>query len=62
MLGLAYELANFFLVNQKLASAESGMVSVVAVIIGADVAVEEPEFSVLDEAVGVLEISLAGSN
>jgi hypothetical protein len=26
------------------------------------VAVEEPEFAVLDEAVGVLEIGLAGSN
>jgi hypothetical protein len=31
------------------------MIGRVAVVIGADVAVEEPEFAVLDNAVGVLE-------
>src|ERR1039458_4314721 len=62
LLGLANELANFFFVKQKFAGAENGMIGVVAVLIGADVAVEEPEFALLDQAVGVLEIGLAGAN
>src|SRR5450759_1591734 len=44
------------------AGAEGGMIRVVAVVIGADMAVEEPEFAVFDQPVGVLEIGLAGSN
>ena len=62
LLGLADELANFFLVNQKFAGAEGGMIGRVAVVIGADVAVEEPEFAVFDKAVGVLEIGGAGAD
>jgi hypothetical protein len=38
------------------------MIGVVAVLIGTDMAVEEPEFAVLEQAVGVLEIGLAGAN
>ena len=59
MLGFADELANFFLVNQELAGAQGGMIGVIAMVVGADVAVEEPEFAVFDQAVGVLKIGLA---
>ena len=38
------------------------MIGRVAVVIGADVAVEEPEFAVLDNAVGVLEIGCAATD
>ena len=38
------------------------MIGVVAVLVGADVAIEEPEFAVLDQAVGVLEIGFAGAD
>src|SRR5208337_852489 len=38
------------------------MIGKVAVVIGADVAVEEPEFAVLDNAVGVLEIGGAATD
>src|SRR5271157_1199532 len=62
LLGLANEFANFFFVNQKFAGAQGGMVGGVAVVIGPNMAVEEPEFAVLDEAVGVLEIGLAAAD
>jgi len=62
LLGLADELANFFFVNEEFAGAESGVVGRVAVVIGADVAVEEPEFAILDQSVGVLEIGGAGAD
>jgi hypothetical protein len=38
------------------------MVEDVAVIVGADVGIEEPEFAVLEEAVGVLEVGVAGTD
>src|SRR5450759_275347 len=44
------------------AGAEGGMIRVVAVVIGADVAVEEPEFAVFEQPVGVLEIGRAGTD
>src|ERR1700687_982726 len=62
LLGLANQLANFFFVKQKFAGTKGGMIGVVAVLIGADMAVEEPEFTILDQPVGVFEIGFAGSN
>ena len=62
LLGLADELANFFFVDQQLAGAQGGMVEDVAVVVGSDVAVEQPEFAILEQPVGVFEVGLSGAD
>src|SRR5208282_6009450 len=42
--------------------AQGGVIGRVAVVVGAHVAVEEPEFAVFDQAVGVLEIGRASAD
>jgi hypothetical protein len=59
LLRFSKQLPDFLLVHQQLASAEHGVVGVAAVLIGTDVAVQEPEFAILDQAVGVFQISFA---
>jgi hypothetical protein len=41
-MGLADQLANFFLVNEQLAGAEGGVVGIVSVVVRANMAVEQP--------------------
>ena len=62
LLRLADELANFFFVDQQLAGAQRSVVEDVAVVIGADVAVEQPEFAIFKQAIGVFEVGLAGAD
>ena len=62
LLGLADELANLLFMDQQLAGAQGRVVEDVAVIIRADVAVEQPEFAVLEQSVGVFEVRLSGTN
>ena len=62
LLSLAEQFADFFAVREQFSRAKRGMVRVTAVLVGADVAVQEPELSVLDQAIGVLEIGLAGAD
>src|SRR5580704_9953391 len=51
LLGLADQLADFFLVYQQLASAQRCVVENVTMVVGADVAVQQPEFAILEQAV-----------
>jgi hypothetical protein len=62
LLGFTDELTDFFFVNQQLSGAQRGMIGGVAVVIGSDVAVEEPELSVFDEAIGVFQVGGTGTN
>jgi len=48
--------------NQKLAGAKRGVVGRVAMVVGANVAIQEPEFAVFDQAVGVFEINRSSAN
>ena len=61
LLRLSDQFSNFFFVDQELAGAKRGVVGVVAVVIRADMAVEEPEFAILDQAVGIFQICRAGA-
>src|SRR5579864_1714255 len=47
LLGLADELVDLFLMNQQLPRAQRGVIIDVSVLVGANVAVEQPKFSVL---------------
>src|SRR5262252_2140053 len=58
LLCLSDQFADLFPMHKQLASAQSGVVRIAAMFIGTDVAVQEPEFSVLDEAIGVFQVSL----
>ncbi len=62
LLGFADQLADFFFVHEQLAGAERGVVVNVAVLVGADVGVEQPEFAVLDQTVGVFKVGKAAAN
>ena len=54
-----FELAEFLLVQQKLAGAQGLVVHGVAVGEGSDVGVEQEAFAVLQQAIGVLEVGIA---
>jgi len=62
LLGFPDQFANLFFVNQEFSGAQGRMVGGVSMVVGSYVAVEEPEFSVFDEAVGVFQIRGAGAN
>ena len=62
LLGFTDQLADFFFVHQQLTGAQRGVVMDVAVLVGADVGVEQPEFAVLDQAVGVFEVGEAAAD
>src|SRR6266852_8751973 len=55
----ANQLADFLPVHQQLAGAQRSVVEDVAVLVGADVAVEQPEFAVFDEPIGIFKVSAA---
>jgi len=59
LLVLAVWLLVLSLVSQQFAGAERGMVVDVAVLVGADMAVEQPQFAVFDEPVGVFQVDQA---
>jgi hypothetical protein len=59
LLGLADQLANLFAMHQQLAGAQRGVVEDVAVLVGTDVGVQQPDRIVFDQAVGVLKIGEA---
>ena len=56
LLRFADKLADFFFVHEQLAGAQRGVVGVVAVVIGTDVAVQQPKLAVLDDAVGIFQV------
>lgn len=62
LLGFANELANFFGMHEKFARANGGMVGITSVLVGADVAVQKPEFVVFDQAISVFKVGFAGTN
>ena len=45
--------------DQQFARTQRGVIEDVSVLIGADVAIQQPEFAVFDQAVGVLEVAAA---
>ena len=59
LLRLADQLADLFAVHQQLASPQRGVVEDVAMLIRADVGVQQPEGIVLDQALRVLEVGEA---
>jgi hypothetical protein len=61
-LRFADQLANFFLVEQQFSGAKFGMIGEVPMVIGSNMTVEEPQFSVFDQPVGIFEIRLARSD
>jgi hypothetical protein len=62
LLSLADQLADFFFVHEQFAGAEGGVVVHVAVLVGADVGIEQPEFAIFDEAVRIFEVGEAAAN
>src|SRR3989442_11248259 len=56
LLRLANQLADFLPVHQQLAGAQRSVVEDVAMLVGADVAVEQPEFAVFDEPIGIFKV------
>jgi len=62
LLRLAEKFANFLAVNEQLARAKGCVVRITTVLVWTDVAVKKPEFAVLDQAVGVFETDLAGTD
>ena len=56
LLGLADQLIQFVSVNQQLTSTERLVVEDVAVLVRADVGVDQPEFPVLHQAVGIFQV------
>src|SRR5580704_14485254 len=48
--------------HQELAGAKRGVVVNVAVLVGSDVGIEEPKFSVFDESVGIFEVGQAAAD
>ena len=62
LLGFADEPAKFLAVDKQFASAKRSMIKDVAVLVGPDVCIQKPEFAVLEQAVGVLEIGAAGAD
>src|SRR5437868_4252687 len=46
--------------NQQFAGAQGSVVENVAVLVGANVAVQEPKFAVLNQSVGILEVRTSG--
>src|SRR3954470_463921 len=59
LLSFADELFDLFFMHQQFAGAERGMVVNVAMLVGSDMAVEQPQFAVFDQPVGVFEIDQA---
>jgi len=49
-------------VHKQFAGAQGGVVVDVSVLVGADVGVEQKDFVVFDQAVGVLEVGQAGAD
>ncbi|SRR6266487_5302167 len=62
LLGLADQLTELFFMHQEFPRAQGSMVVDVAMFVGADMAVQEPEFAVFDQAVGVLQVDLAATD
>ena len=48
--------------HQQLAGAQRRVIEDVAMLVGADVAIEEPEFAIFDQSVSIFEIGAAGAN
>src|SRR5581483_2109848 len=62
LLGFADQLAEFLGVDQELAGAQRVVVVDVAVLVGADVSVQQPELAVFDQAIGVFEVDTAAAD
>ena len=62
LLRFPYQFPNFFLVNQKLSSAQRGMVGIASMFVRTDVAVQQPQFVVFDEAISIFQVRLSAPN
>ncbi len=62
LLCLPDQLLELVPMHQQFSGAQSRVVRVTAVFVWADVAVEKPQFAVLHQPVGILEVRLAGSD
>ena len=60
LLRLADQLADLFFMHQQLARAQRGVIKDVAVLIRADVAIQQPELAIFDQAVSIFEVASAG--
>ena len=59
LLALANQFSNLFLMYQQLTSAEGGVIIDISMLVGTDVAVEEPQFAIFNQPVGVFQIDVA---
>src|SRR5579864_2270343 len=57
LLRLADQLANFFAMHQQLSRAQGSMIKDVAVLVGTNMRVQQPDRVVLNQAVRVLQVS-----
>ena len=62
MLGLGGELVQLLAPHQQLASAQRRVIEDVAVLVGADVGVQQPQLAIFDQAVSIFEIGAAGAD
>jgi len=62
LLRFADQLADFFLVHEQLPGPQGRVVMNVAVLVGTDVGIEQPEFALFHQAVGIFKVSQAAPN
>ena len=62
LLGLTDQLADFVFMDQQFARTQRGMIEDVAVLVRTDVSIQQPELPVLDQAVGIFEVSEPGTD
>src|SRR5207247_7813397 len=55
------QLANFFFMHEQLAGTQRSVVEDVAMLVGPDVAVKQPEFAIFDQAIGIFQVGPASS-
>ena len=60
LLGFADELANFFAVHEQLTGPQRRMIKDVAMLVGSDMAVQEPELAIFNEPIGIFEVGASG--
>ncbi len=61
LLGFADQLADFFFVHEQLAGAQGGVVVNVAMLVGADMGIQQPEFAIFYQAVRIFQIGEAAA-
>src|SRR5215472_2716648 len=56
LLRLAHELADLLFMHQQLPGPQCRVIRIASVFVGADMAVQQPQFPILDEPIGILQI------